>query len=87
MTQEHGSASTLERAGALQASASSDFGHYIGRTAGCMLLADQGAEVIKVKAQGDPARVHPALPPGIADKPVRCDRFAHAHRAGPRRRR
>ncbi len=62
MTQEHGSASTTERGGALRGLRVIDFGHYIAGPLAGMLLADQGAEVIKVeKPQGDPARVHPAF--------------------------
>ena len=62
MTQEHGSASTPERAGALRGLRVIDFGHYIAGPLAGMLLADQGAEVIKVeKPQGDSARVHPAF--------------------------
>ena len=62
MTQEHGSASNSERAGALRGRRVIDFGHYIAGPLTGMLLADQGAKVIKVeKPQGDPARVHPAF--------------------------
>jgi len=39
-----------------------DFGHSIAAPRAGMLLADQGATVIKVeRPQGDPARVHPAF--------------------------
>jgi len=39
-----------------------DFGHSIAAPLAGMLLADQGATVIKVeRRQGDPARVHPAF--------------------------
>lgn len=62
MTQEHGSASTPERAGALRGLSVIDFGHYIAGPLAGMLLVDQGAEVIKVeKPPGDPARVHPVF--------------------------
>ena len=62
MTQEHGSAPISERAGALRGLRAIDFGHYIAGPLAGMLLADQGAEVIKVeKPQGDPARIHPAF--------------------------
>ena len=55
--QDRGFAPTLERAGALRGLRVIDFGHYIAGPLAGMLLADQGAEVIKVeKPQGDPAR-------------------------------
>lgn len=39
-----------------------DFGHYLAAPLAGMLLADQGAEVIKVeRPEGDPARHHPAF--------------------------
>ena len=78
MTQEHGSASTPERAGALRGLRVINFGHYIAGPLAGMLLADQGAEVIKVeKPQGDPARVHGA---------VQGDGTAHLRRGARRRR-
>ena len=62
MTSDSGSALTPERAGALRGIRVLDFGHYIAGPLAGMLLADQGAEVIKVeRPQGDPARIHPAF--------------------------
>lgn len=62
MTPDHSSASSPTRTGALRGLRVIDFGHYIAGPLAGMLLADQGAEVIKVeKPQGDPARAHPAF--------------------------
>ena len=62
MTAEHASTTATERTGALRDSRVMDFGHSIAAPLAGMLLADQGATVIKVeRRQGDPARVHPAF--------------------------
>jgi|GEM_PF-4234519 len=47
MTQDRASAPTPERVGALRGLHVIDFGHYIAGPLAGMLLADQGAEVIK----------------------------------------
>ena len=47
MTSDSDSALTPERAGALRGIRVIDFGHYIAGPLAGMLLADQGAEVIK----------------------------------------
>jgi crotonobetainyl-CoA:carnitine CoA-transferase CaiB-like acyl-CoA transferase len=57
MTHDHDSLSTQEQTSALQGIRVIDFGHYIAGPLAGMLLADQGAEVIKVERPGgDPAR-------------------------------
>ncbi len=83
MTQDRGSAQIPERTGALRGLRIIDFGHYIAGPLAGMLLADQGAEVIKVeKPQGDPAPIHPAFATWNRGKqsvvidlytPVRCN--------------
>ena len=62
MTAEHASTTATERTGVLRDMRVIDFGHSIAAPRAGMLLADQGATVIKVeRPQGDPARVHPAF--------------------------
>jgi crotonobetainyl-CoA:carnitine CoA-transferase CaiB-like acyl-CoA transferase len=62
MAAEHASTTATEQMGALRASRVIDFGHSIAAPLAGMLLADQGATVIKVeRPQGDPAHVHPAF--------------------------
>jgi crotonobetainyl-CoA:carnitine CoA-transferase CaiB-like acyl-CoA transferase len=62
MTQDHYSASTPATTSALHGIRVIDFGQYLAGPLVGMLLADQGAEVIKVeRPQGDPARVQAAF--------------------------
>ena len=62
MTHEHDSLSTREQTSALQGIRVIEFGHYIAGPLAGMLLADQGAEVIKVERPGgDPARAYAAF--------------------------
>lgn len=62
MPSDSASALIPGHAGALRGLRVIDFGHYIAGPLAGMLLADQGAEVIKVeRPQGDPARRHPAF--------------------------
>jgi hypothetical protein len=61
MPAAHASTTATERTGALPNIRVIDFGHSMAAPLAGMLLADQGATVIKVeRPQGDPARVHPA---------------------------
>ena len=62
MTHDSDSPTTAEHVSALQGIRVIDFGHYIAGPLAGMLLADQGAEVIKVERPGgDPARAYAAF--------------------------
>jgi crotonobetainyl-CoA:carnitine CoA-transferase CaiB-like acyl-CoA transferase len=62
MTHDSDSPTTAEHVSALQGIRVIDFGHYIAGPLAGMLLADQGAEVIKVERPGgDPARAQAAF--------------------------